>query len=164
MFDNKYKKLLKNIENAKKEKSEIVLENGITLDFNQYEIVQKYKKLQSTLQDFYGECGDLLEKLVENIVSEEKSKFSNHVHRSQLLLNEDVEKWEIYKKAEEEDKLRILPCSVGDTVYAAYKGHEDVEEYKVDEESFIIHLLSINAWGNTFFPTKEQALEKLKSY
>ena len=102
---------------------------------------------------------------------------------------EAIDKLAEYETAEEEGRLIILPCKVGDTVYeirsrysictpfgdrfdeyscqGCYEQCDSKKEYIIDE--YKIHILEdvvrhirCNNWGRTIFTTREDAEKALK--
>lgn len=84
--------------------------------------LKQYEDMEERLENVYGECDGLLEtaaKLIANI--EKYGVDTGNPYKSRLLTDEDAEKWEMWKNAEEQGKLLILPCKPGDKVYAIKK-------------------------------------------
>lgn len=68
-----------------------------------YDIIEKlayYEELEEQLQSVYGECDGLLEKVVEGLVKHEGVEFEKPM-KARLLTDEDVDKWDRLKGAEE---------------------------------------------------------------
>lgn len=87
---------------------------------------------------------------------------------------EDMAHWMDYFRAECEDRLVVLPCKVGDTIYYTREGYPIVEPLKVrtffvgdpTRRGEILHLhmirtdkfdVSMDALGKTVFLTREEA-------
>lgn len=77
----------------------------------------EYEDLEERLQAVYGECGGLLEKVVEHLERHVEIDFPDPVFKARLLTDDEVDRWREYKKLDEQGKLLKLPCAVGDTVY-----------------------------------------------
>lgn len=113
--------------------------NCATCDFD-YEVLEKltaYEDLEEKLEKVYGECDGLLEVVVNGLVNHEGAEIGKP-KKARLLTDEDVDKWEDLKNAEEQGLLLRLPapldgvesfkivdkgiwlnvpCQIGDTVY-----------------------------------------------
>ena len=74
-----------------------------------------------------------------------------------------------YKDAEEQGRLIILPCKIGDTIYRVCKKKYDVDGYGMQwEEDWGIvtnsfHLGMFHEIGKNVFLTREEAEEVLKN-
>lgn len=77
----------------------------------------EYEDLEERLQAVYGECGGLLEKVVEHLERHVEIDFPDPVFKARLLTDDEVDRWREYKKLDEQGKLLKLPCAVGDTVW-----------------------------------------------
>ena len=75
-----------------------------------YHKLKEYEDLEDRLNKVY-DCDSLLLKVVETIEKHPK-----------LLTDEEVDKWEEYKRLEEQGRLVKLPCKVGDVVYRINAG------------------------------------------
>ena len=75
-----------------------------------------YEDLEEKLEKAYGECEGLLETVVFDLVKHEGVEIGTP-HKARLLTDEDVDKWEGFKNAEEQGLLLGLPCKVGDTLW-----------------------------------------------
>ncbi len=125
-----------------------------------YHRLKEYEDLEDRLNKVY-DCDGLLLKVVETIEKHPK-----------LLNDEEVDKWEEYKRLEEQGRLICLPCKVGDPIY----GLDQARVCELDTEKIGISkmpsgkiLYSINGWefekedfGKTVFLTKSEAEAKLK--
>ncbi len=69
------------------------------------EELQGYKDLEERLQFVYGECGGLLEKVVEHLERHEGIDLPDSIFKARLLTDEDVDKWEMYQSLEKQGKL-----------------------------------------------------------
>jgi hypothetical protein len=71
-----------------------------------------------------------------------------------------------FKRLEAADRLIVLPCKVGDTVWVCWFGNDEtnskpsVYDFTVETEPMCI--LVKDLWGIKFFATKEEAEAKLK--
>lgn len=81
------------------------------------EKLKRYEDLEERLNKVYGDCDDLLLRVVEMLEKHPCIDMANNTLKSRLLTDEDVDKWEEYKQLEEQGRLLKLPCKVGDTVY-----------------------------------------------
>ena len=127
------------------------------------------------LEDLIGiPMKDLAEILRQNIPEDCK-----HPHKAIVLTDDDVDKWHVYKNAEEQGLLLRLYCNVGDTVYCI----EDKKiwdcivdkvtisrtngvwfEVKTPKSMPDISAIEYteNAFGETVFLTQAEAEQKLK--
>lgn len=87
--------------------------------------LKEYEDLEERLQSVYGECDGLLKKVVELLERHEGVDLLEPVLKAKLLTDGAVDRWEEYKKLEEQRKLLKLPCVVGDTVYRINRGAEE---------------------------------------
>ena len=84
--------------------------------------------------------------------------------------DKSLEKLAQYEDAEEEGRLIILPCKMGDTVWHVYSDGDIVEsrismlQQKADKtwkvrlsDYWGVHDVNINEIGKTIFPTREAA-------
>lgn len=100
-----------------------------------YEKLKKYEDMEESLKKVYGECDGLLETAVKHICKiEENQKVEvGNPFKSRLLTDEDADKWERWKNAEEDGKLMILPCKPGDTVYSYCSELDAILPYFVEQ-------------------------------
>ena len=150
-----------------------------------YEKLASYEELEEKLEKVYGECDGLLETAINSLVRHEGAEIGTPA-KTRLLTDEDVDKWESFKDAEEQGLLLRLPVPEGAVVYTlsyiyeckfdydckefdAYKCEEDIpcehqyKVYRVKETKFQKQMLAM--LGKTVFLTKEeaeQALAKMK--
>ena len=150
-----------------------------------YEKLASYEELEEKLEKVYGECDGLLETAINSLVRHEGAEIGTPA-KTRLLTDEDVDKWESFKDAEEQRLLLRLPVPEGAVVYTlsyiyeckfdydckefdAYKCEEDIpckhqyKVYRVKETKFQKQMLAM--LGKTVFLTKEeaeQALAKMK--
>ena len=88
---------------------------------------------------------DCLRKTLQG--DEEEFKFAR------ILTNAEAEKWDKWKSAEEQGRLIILPCKIGDSVYWINNG-------KLFNTDFCLG--DVNLLGKTIFLTQEAAEAALK--
>lgn len=136
--------------------------------------------------DKLGNYEDLEDRLhgisIKQVVDEFIKTVENQTHEGyengRILTNEDADRWNEYKNAEEQGMLLRLPCKAGDTVYAIgfdnkpviYESvvlniliaeKEIIFNVKVDEFG-INSQLKQSMFGKTVFLTKVEAEQKLK--
>lgn len=75
--------------------------------------LKEYEDLEEQLEKVYGEHDGLLETAVKSLVKYNGEK----PRKARLLTDEDADRWEEYKKLEEQGLLLRLSCKVGDTIY-----------------------------------------------
>ena len=127
-----------------------------------YEICKKlgeYEELENRLNKVYGDCDGLLTRVVEMLEKHPCIDIPNNTSKSQLLTDEDVDKWDEYNRLEEQGRLLKLPCRIGDDVYYIL-GIPYEMPCTIDKCTF--ELSDINEIGKTLFLTKSEAEEKLK--
>lgn len=73
------------------------------------EKLAEYEDLEERLQAVYGECGGLLEKVVEHLECHEGVDLPEPVFKARLLTDSEVDRWQEYKKLEEQGRLLIVP-------------------------------------------------------
>lgn len=135
-----------------------------------YHRLKEYEDLEVRLNKVY-DCDGLLLKVVETIEKHPK-----------LLTDEEVDKWEEYKRLEEQGRLIKLPCNRGDKIYfiksAFSMAHfpiearitsicgvdcdNDVMYSSITEYNKIDRRFKSSDIGKTVFLTKSEAEEKLK--
>ena len=96
--------------------------NCAACDFD-YEVLEKltvYEDLEEKLEKVYGECDGLLETVVNNLIKHEGVDIGKP-KKARLLTDEDVDKWEDLKNAEEQGLLLRLPCKIGRKVFYVQK-------------------------------------------
>lgn len=71
-------------------------------------MVEKIRDIQRTVSEVYGECPGFFDIVVEHLFEHEKVPLEGNVLRSRLLTNEDVVKWEAWKKADQEGRLQVI--------------------------------------------------------
>ena len=89
--------------------------NCASCDFD-YEVLEKltaYEDLEEKLKKVYGECDGLLEVVVNGLVKHEGVNIGKP-KKARLLTDEDVDKWEDLKNAEEQGLLLRLPAPLDD--------------------------------------------------
>lgn len=140
-----------------------------------------YESLNNRLAKVFGKSDGLLEGLVKTFEDASALNVPKDTFKSALLTNEDVDKYEEYKRLEEQGRLIKLPCKVGDVVYFAH--HDRVissevlsEKYHAEAENhgvFIRERLTIDVEGvsaeidfgdigKTVFLTESEAEAKLE--
>ena len=153
-----------------------------------YEKLASYEELEEKLEKVYGECDGLLETAINSLVRHEGAEIGTPA-KTRLLTDEDVDKWESFKDAEEQGLLLRLPaplddvesfeiadkgiwmkipCRKGDTVYEidgiTWKGHD--WKYRSYESAFVketvFRLEMLSEIGKTVFLTKEEAEQALE--
>lgn len=82
-----------------------------------------------------------------------------HPHKAIVLTDDDIDKWNGYKNAEEQGLLLRLPCKVGDTVYCIIGTPKRTPCY-VEEDIF--DLSKLHKMGKTVFLTRAEAEQRLK--
>ena len=117
-----------------------------------------------------------LEELIGVSLKDLTKIFNDHIpedcknpKKTIVLTDEDVDRWNGYKKAEKQGLLLRLPCKVGDTVYIIYSDKEtsfieepivkDVSTHRIWIESRCYDYSDI---GKTIFLAKAEAEQKLK--
>ena len=74
-----------------------------------YEKLSSYEELEEKLEKVYGECDGLLETAINSLVRHEGAEIGTPA-KTRLLTDEDVDKWESFKDAEEQGLLLRLPA------------------------------------------------------
>ena len=77
-----------------------------------------YENLEERLQKIYGECDGLLEKVVEHLERHEDVALPAPVFKARLLTDAEVDRWEEFKRLEEQGKLLKLPISPETVMYS----------------------------------------------
>ena len=106
------------------------------------------------LEDLIGiPMKDLAEILRQNIPEDCK-----HPHKAIVLTDDDVDKWQDYKNAEEQGLLLRLPCKVGDIVYLIKS------DGKIVPRTADMQFLGVlwEDYGKEWFLTQAEAEQKLK--
>ena len=148
------------------------------------EELKEYKRLEEKLSImFNGDCS--LSDVVENLERQITEPDKDHPVNARILTYEDAEKWDEYRKLEEQGRLMKLPCKIGDTLWRIQPGWEDgrltekvvqcpipVKLIALDENGnfYVFHdeddYYSFDSWdkvGDKYaLPTKEDAEAKLK--
>ena len=112
-----------------------------------------YEDLEEKLEKVYGECDGLLETVVNNLVEHEGVDFGKP-HKARLLTDEDVDKWEDLKNAEEQGLILRLPCKVGEDIYYIL-GIPNKTPCVIEKSYF--ELSDVDKIGKTLWLTKEEA-------
>lgn len=96
---------------------------------------------------------------------------------TQVISGDAIDKFSEYETAEEEGRLVVLPCKVGDTVYTFYDDMSDVVDFMVEKIQIVFDKkgkpyflidnmdFEIDCLGITLFldhEEAEKALEKMK--
>ena len=132
------------------------------------------------LTEDFKDGRNILRKGIENI---------HHIGFGQFYAGEAIDKLAEYETAEEEGRLVVLPCKVGDTVHEIRSDytkcsvcgdkfneyecqgceHEcdsrkiyTIDEYTMYTLEDIVRHIRCNNWGKTIFTTKEEAEKALK--
>ena len=95
-----------------------------------FQKLAEYEDLEDRLNKVYGDCDGLLPKVVEMLEKHPYIDMANSTSKSRLLTDEDVDKWNEYKRLEEQDRLIKLPCRVGADIYYYRKLRVRVVGYK----------------------------------
>lgn len=152
-----------------------------TQDWDSINKLASYEDMEELLEKVYGECDGLLETAIEHLVEHPEIEIGNP-GKARLLTDDDVDKWERWKKVEEQGWLLELPCMIDDTVYV-WLGHNDftepfipcrVREIRIGSYGIEMSLISnhemighlswhnVRDFGKTVFLTREEAEAKLK--
>ena len=130
-----------------------------------YEKLSSYEELEEKLEKVYGECDGLLETAINSLVRHEGAEIGTPA-KTRLLTDEDVDKWESFKDAEEQGLLLLLPCKIGDTVYTACSW--GIESGVVGSIEIIGDMIFVNnpyramiGQAHNIFLTKEEAEQAL---
>ncbi len=134
--------------------------------------LKEYEDLEERLQSIYGECNGLLGKVVEHLERHEGVDLLEPVVKARLLTDGEVDRWEEYKKLEEQRKLLKLPCAMGNMTYWADKLYGRVrdaivERIEIDSDGFWVITSSgthsFDDFGKTVFLTRGEAETALHS-
>ena len=124
-------------------------ENCKTID----DVIDKLAEYED-LEDLIGiPMKDLAEILRQNIPEDCK-----HPHKAVVLTDDDVDRWHVYKNAEEQGLLLRLPCKVGDIVYLIKS------DGKIVPRTADMQFLGVlwEDYGKEWFLTQAEAEQKLK--
>ena len=148
------------------------------------EELKEYKSLEEKLSImFNGDCS--LSDVVESLKRQISEPGKDHPVNARILTYGDAEKWNKYRKLEEQGRLLKLPCKIGDTLYCILPDWKDgcltekivawpipVKLIALDENGdfYAFHdeddYFSFDRWdkvGDKYaLPTKEEAEAKLK--
>ena len=135
-----------------------------------------YKKL-AEYEDLEGLIGIHLKEIAE-IFSQNIPEDCKHPRKAIVLTDDDVDKWNGYKNAEEQCLLLRLPCKVGDTVYIISRNNEiitlNVHGLDIRKDDFTILAKNEQYYGYSklsllgkyesvdWFLTQAEAEQKLK--
>ena len=151
----------------------------------------KYEDLEERLNKVYGDCDDLLLRVVEMLEKHPCIDMANNTLKSRLLTDEAVDKWEEYKQLEEHGRLIKLPCKIGSDVWFVpsqtnyklnilnnHRGENKIYHQKVAKITFSTngwylecdkdleyatdHILVDKMYKETWFLTESEAEAKLK--
>lgn len=61
------------------------------------EEIQQYRAMKQRLNNVYGDCDDLLEKVVAHLEKHENTELPEPVFKAKLLIDDEVDRWEAYK-------------------------------------------------------------------
>lgn len=103
--------------------------------------LEKLKKYEDTEEKLNGIP---LMRLADAYISTMEKDTNEKYSRGRLLTNEDADKWDEYKNAEEQGKILRLPCNVGDTVY-------EVQEIRHRIQPLEIISIYIGRMGKPYF-------------
>ena len=152
-----------------------------TQDWDSINKLAGYEDMEELLEKVYGECDGLLETAVEHLVKHPEIKIGNP-GMARLLTDDDADKWERWKKVEEQGRLLELPCMIDDTVYEVQGIRHRIQPLEIisvyigrmGELYFYWELkdgigiyhnakgFGISELGKTVFLTREEAETKLK--
>ncbi len=146
-----------------------------------YGQLKKYEDMEEKLTKIYGECDNLLELVIDLLIKHTNAEL--HIGepiKARLLTDDTVDKWQRWKKADEEGRLAEFPCKVGDIVhvivYPESEKHRNIYQDKVSslyinedgvqkvELERYYRDAEVSEFGTLFFVSKEEAKEKLKEY
>lgn len=131
-------------------------------DRKMYEKLRFYEDLEEHLEKVYGEHDGLLETVIKSLVKYNGEK----PRKSRLLTDEDADKWEMYKDAEEQGLLIRLPYPLGTELYFPFKCKgvikDRIRRWQINKNGLCFCSYAGNAYrpeviGKTVFPTREEA-------
>ena len=96
-------------------------EVGYFKDYNAFYSHMMMVKVLGEYEDLEELIGMPLEDLAK-IFRQNIPEDCKHPQKAIALTNDDVDRWHVYKNAEEQGLLLRLPCKVGDTVYYISEG------------------------------------------
>ena len=124
-------------------------------DFGSQNILQSLAEYED-LEELIG----IHLKEIAEIFSQNIPKDCKNPRKAIVLTDDDVDRWNGYKNAEEQGLLLRLPCKVGSTVYhIANKRILEVENIDV---FFLCLCVAECRFGKTVFLTQAEAEQKLK--
>lgn len=115
--------------------------NECSFNYAICEKIGEYEDLEDRLNKVYGDCDGLLSKVVEMLEKHPCIDMADNTSKSRLLTDEDVDKWNEYKRLEEQDRLIKLPCRVGDTVYVKMAPYCKTHYAEAEVKDFV-HFIS----------------------
>lgn len=129
-----------------------------------------YEDLEERLNKVYGDCDGLLSRVVEMLEKHPCIDMANNTSKSRLLTDEDVDKWDEYKRLERQDRLIKIPLEAYCIVnFEVRKGFVLEVTYHISRKPFLVirydnkSLKSHSGYlGNSVFLTKSEAEAKLK--
>ena len=129
-----------------------------------YEKLASYEELEEKLEKVYGECDGLLETAINSLVRHEGAEIGTPA-KTRLLTDEDVDKWESFKDAEEQGLLLRLPTNRVWFICDAKTKYATIMSKTIDD--LCIYDIKELLKGNSkrYFMTEkeaEQALAKMK--
>lgn len=96
-------------------------ESGVWVKNHDYvsaaEKLAEYEDLEERLNKVYGDCGGLLESMIELLEEHSGVDIPDDTVKALLLINESVDFYKKCKSLEEQDRLIKLPCNIGDDVW-----------------------------------------------
>ena len=95
------------------------------------EEIQQYREMEQRLQNVYGTCDGLLEKVVSHLEKHENTELPEPVFKAKLLIDDEVARGEAYKEIGSVEKMNILK------EYADMPKVEINGKIYVDKELFI---------------------------
>lgn len=122
--------------------------------------LKDYEDLEERLSKVYGECGGLLESMVELLEKHSGVDIPDDTVKVLLITNESVDFYKKCKSLEEQGRLIKLPCKIGDTVYHVVQGRI-IEVSNVDLFFLLLSVVE-NRFNNSVFLTKSEAEARLK--
>ena len=118
-------------------------------DYKILQKVAKYEDLEEQLEKVYGECEGLLETAINSLIKHEGAEIGTP-KKARLLTDEDVDRWESFKNAEEQGLLLRLPCRLGDIIDRIISHNETVTlMFEIEVSSFrgLQHFWHGAAWN-----------------
>lgn len=82
----------------------------------------KYEDMEERLNKIYGECGGLLESMIELLEEHPGVGIPDDTVKALLLINESVDFYKKCENLEKQGRLLKLPCKVGDKIFLDFAG------------------------------------------